>query len=161
MPWATPCRRIHRPPVGKRQVAWNDDAAALEGTLQQLWSGSAPVVAAASAIDVVGHRVVHGGPRFDRAVRIIPEVTSAIAAAAEFAPLHNRAELDGVALVEKLLGATPQIAAGRPVYFTVNVTVSATSGFRGICRQSARTAMTRWGPGLRESNTNCVCPRPR
>ncbi len=46
-------------------------------------------------------------------------------------------------------------------YLTVKVTVSATSGFKGMCLQSATTAMTRWGPGLRESSRNSVCPRPR
>jgi acetate kinase len=35
---------------------------------------------------------------------------AAIAAAAEFAPLHNCAELEGMAIVEKLLGSIPQVA---------------------------------------------------
>ena len=41
-------------------------------------------------------------------------------------------------------------------YFTVNRTVSTTSGFRGTCFQSATTAITRWGPGFSESSTNSV-----
>ncbi len=41
---------------------------------------------------------------------ITAEVKSAIAEASAFAPLHNRAELEGMRIVEKLLGSVPQIA---------------------------------------------------
>src|SRR3989441_11230828 len=57
-------------------------------------------------------------------------------------------------------------AMGHPLgvggaYFTVNRTVSTTSGFKGTCFQSATTAITRWGPGLSESSTKSVWPRPK
>src|SRR2546425_2487984 len=55
----------------------------------------------------------------------------------------------------------PQLAVEARHYLTVNRTVSTTSGFRGMCFQFATRAITRWGPGLRESSTNSVCPRPR
>src|SRR2546421_5786126 len=55
----------------------------------------------------------------------------------------------------------PQGAANAGHYFTVKRTVSTTSGFSGMCFQFATTAITRCGPGLRESSTNSVCPRPR
>src|SRR5216117_3184657 len=61
-------------------------------------------------VDVVGHRIVHGGPHFEEPALITPEVKSAIAAASVFAPLHNQAELEGMELVEKLLGSIPQVA---------------------------------------------------
>ncbi len=61
-------------------------------------------------IDAVGHRIVHGGPHFEEPVLITPEVKSGIANASIFAPLHNRAELEGIELIEKLLGSVPQIA---------------------------------------------------
>ena len=35
---------------------------------------------------------------------------AAIKRMAVFAPLHNRVELEGIAIVEKLLGAVPQVA---------------------------------------------------
>ena len=54
-----------------------------------------------------------------------------------------------------------QPAADARHYFTVNRTVSITGGLSGMCFQSATTAITRCGPGLRESSTNSVCPRPR
>src|SRR5207253_5626398 len=37
-------------------------------------------------------------------------------------------------------------------YFTVNLTVSTTSGFKGRCFESATTAITRWGARFSESS---------
>jgi acetate kinase len=53
---------------------------------------------------------VHGGPKYEEPVLLTPEVKSQIAKAAVFAPLHNRAELEGVEVIEKLLGRVPQVA---------------------------------------------------
>jgi acetate kinase len=61
-------------------------------------------------IDMAGHRVVHGGLHFEEPIRISPEVKSAIAGASVFAPLHNKAELKGIELVERVLGPIPQAA---------------------------------------------------
>ena len=82
---------------------------AVEHLLTTLWSSQTRVLASASEIDVVGHRIVHGGPHFEDPVLITPEVKSAIAAASEFAPLHNGAELEGMTIIEKLL-RVPQVA---------------------------------------------------
>ncbi len=58
--------------------------------LDTLWNGKTRVISAPSEIDVVGHRIVHGGKDFDKATAITPEVKSAIARMSTFAPLHNR-----------------------------------------------------------------------
>ncbi len=92
------------------RVKVSSRAHAVERLLDALWSGGARGVASASEIAVVGHRVVHGGPHHEEPVLITPEVKSAIAAAAEFAPLHNCAELEGMEIIEKLLGPVPQVA---------------------------------------------------
>jgi acetate kinase len=73
-------------------------------------SGRGRVAPPHPVIDAVGHRVVHGGPHFEEPVVITPEVKSGIANASMFAPLHSRAELEGIELIEKLLGSVPQIA---------------------------------------------------
>src|SRR5262249_23695620 len=80
--------------------------ARLRGALE---SGRTPALVSTAEIDVVGHRIVHGGPHHEEPVLITPEVKSAIAAASEFAPLHNCAELEGMGIIEKLLGAVPQV----------------------------------------------------
>ncbi len=92
------------------RVRVSSRAQAMERLLDALWSGEAGALASASEIDVVGHRIVHGGPRHEEPVLITPDVKSAIAAASEFAPLHAGAELEDMEIVEKLLGAVPQVA---------------------------------------------------
>jgi acetate kinase len=85
-----------------------------EETVKQLlgaiWDGETQSLVSASEIDVVGHRVVHGGPRYAEPIVIAPDVKAAISAASEFAPLHAGAELEGMEIIESLLGAIPQIA---------------------------------------------------
>jgi acetate kinase len=85
-------------------------AQAIEHLLNALWSGETQAVSAPSDIHVVGHRVVHGGPKYRNPIMITADVKAAIAGVSAFAPLHNRAELEGIEIVEKLLGSVPQIA---------------------------------------------------
>jgi acetate kinase len=96
--------------VRKDRIKIDSRAHAIEQLLGGLWGGDTRAVAAPSEIDVVGHRVVHGGPKYENPVVITPEVKSAIGQVSAFAPLHNRAELEGMAIIEKLLGPVPQIA---------------------------------------------------
>jgi acetate kinase len=59
----------------------------------------------------VGHRVVHGGERFVRSVAIDDEVLRGIEETIELAPLHNPANLRGIAAVRAVLGpGVPQVA---------------------------------------------------
>ena len=83
---------------------------AISQLLDTLWNGKLRVVSAPSEIDVVGHRIVHGGKDFEKATAITLEVKSAIARMSVFAPLHNRAELEGIEIIEKRLGAVLQVA---------------------------------------------------
>src|SRR4030095_409800 len=85
-------------------------AEALEHLLATLWNGKTRAVGSSAEIEVVGHRVVHGGPKHYAPTRLTSEVKAEIAKVSVFAPLHNRAELEGMAIVEKLLGAVPQVA---------------------------------------------------
>jgi acetate kinase len=62
-------------------------------------------------IHAVGHRVVHGGERFQRSVRIDDQVLAGIEDCIELAPLHNPANLKGIRVASELLGeAVPQVA---------------------------------------------------
>jgi acetate kinase len=83
---------------------------AIEQLLDTLWNGKVRAVSAPSEIDVVGHRIVHGRKEFEEATVITPQVKSAIARMSVFAPLHNRAELEGIEIIEKRLGNVPQVA---------------------------------------------------
>ncbi|MBU1139466.1 MAG: acetate kinase [Proteobacteria bacterium] len=63
-----------------------------------------------SEIDAVGHRVVHGGERFQQPALITDEVSKAIAANVPLAPLHNPANLDGIRVATELFPGVLQVA---------------------------------------------------
>jgi len=94
----------------KDQTSVGSRGEAIERLLQSLWSGETQAISAPADIDVVGHRVVHGGPQHFEPAFVTAKVRSAIEGVSVFAPLHNRAELEGMKIVAKLLGSVPQIA---------------------------------------------------
>jgi acetate kinase len=63
-----------------------------------------------SEISVVGHRVVHGGEKYQSSVIINQEVKETIAQLCQLAPAHNPAALEGIEAVEETLGNIPQVA---------------------------------------------------
>lgn len=75
-----------------------------------LIQGQTQVINQLSDIDIVGHRVVHGGTDYSQATLITPEVKAAIARLFPLAPAHNPAHLEGIEAVEEVLGNIPQLA---------------------------------------------------
>lgn len=61
-------------------------------------------------INAVGHRVVHGGEKFNSSVLINEEVIHKIEECIEIAPLHNPPNLAGIHAIEDLLPEIPQVA---------------------------------------------------
>ncbi len=96
--------------VQKEQLSVTSREQAIRHLLLTLVTGSARAINSPSDIDAVGHRVVHGGPNFADPIVVTPRVYSAIADASEFAPLHIRAELEGMKIVKNIRGDVPQIA---------------------------------------------------
>jgi len=94
----------------RKRVKVSSRAEAVEHLLAASWTGQTQALRSSSEIDAVGHRIVHGGPHFEDSVLVTPEVKTAIASASAFAPLHNAAELEGMSIVEKVLGFVPQLA---------------------------------------------------
>ena len=78
--------------------------------LDLLHQGPTKVIADLSEVDVVGHRVVHGGPEYQSSVAITPDVKQTIYQLIALAPNHNRANLEGIELMEQLLPSIPQVA---------------------------------------------------
>ena len=79
--------------------------------LETLWKGEAKAIDAPSQIDVVGHRIVHGGPKYRESVLVTPEVRVGIAEQAEFAPAHNKLQLAAIETVDRVIGSkVPQVA---------------------------------------------------
>ncbi len=60
-------------------------------------------------IDAVGHRMVHGGEKFNKSVLLTEEVLKEFEACNDLAPLHNPANLKGVRAVQELMPGLPQV----------------------------------------------------
>jgi len=61
-------------------------------------------------IDAVGHRVVHGGEKFNSSVLITDEVIQKITDCIDLAPLHNPPNLKGILAIKELMPNIPQVA---------------------------------------------------
>jgi acetate kinase len=61
-------------------------------------------------INAVGHRVVHGGEKFNSSVLITEEVIHKIEECIDIAPLHNPPNLAGIRAIAELLPSVPQVA---------------------------------------------------
>lgn len=62
-----------------------------------------------SEIDAVGHRMVHGGEKFNKSVILNDEVLKVFEECSDLAPLHNPANLKGVKAVSELMPNLPQV----------------------------------------------------
>jgi acetate kinase len=72
--------------------------------------GRSTAVDGFEAADAVGHRVVHGGARFQDPVRIDEEVVDAIRDLSALAPLHNRPALAAIEEARRALPTVPHVA---------------------------------------------------
>jgi len=79
----------------------------IETLIRASWEGKCAALESPSQIDLVGHRVVHGGLEFSRATFIDPKVELVIEKLGELAPLHNPHSLAGISACRKTLGSKP------------------------------------------------------
>lgn len=90
---------------------FQDRLPVIQTLLSTLWDGDTAVISAASEIDAVGHRVVHGGRTYQESILITAEVKAEIDRLSVLAPVHNPVNLEGITAAEAILGAhVPQIA---------------------------------------------------
>lgn len=68
------------------------------------------VISSTNEIEVIGHRVVHGGSSFAESTVITHEVKSKIEELIPLAPLHNPANLAGISLAEAVFPHAMQVA---------------------------------------------------
>ena len=89
-----------------------DHRAAVEFLLEwMIGEGSGVAIVSVAEIGAAGHRVVHGGEHFVRSVRIDEATLRGIEDVIDLAPLHNPANLKGIAAVRATLGpGIPQVA---------------------------------------------------
>ncbi|MEA4916437.1 acetate kinase [Proteiniphilum sp.] len=83
--------------------------AGIEYILGVLLSEKYGCIKSLDEIEAVGHRVVHGGERFNESVLITDEVIEILNQCIELAPLHNPPNLKGIYAIQELMPDTPQV----------------------------------------------------
>ena len=128
----------------------------------------AKAIQAMPPMDAVGHRVVHGGPRYKTAVRLDDAVVEYLDSLTDLAPLHQPAALAGIELAGRLLPQLPAVAAFDTAFHANMPAAAATYaipaewrerwgikryGFHGLshayCARRAAELLGRAGRGLR------------
>ena len=82
---------------------------AIQRVLNKLTDEKVGVIKSMDEIDAVGHRVVHGGEKFACSVKITDEVVSTMESLIDLAPLHNPANLQGIAACKAVMPNTPMV----------------------------------------------------
>ena len=105
--------RLKHQPEGKDAVIFDDyqenHAVSVKMVLDALTHPEYGVVKSMKEINAVGHRVVHGGEYFASSVIITDEVKAALEKCCDLAPLHNPANLIGIAACEEIMPGVPQV----------------------------------------------------
>ncbi len=97
----------------KLTVLEPDGSVAAAHTVEH-WDGDlGPIevfLAGCGPIHAVGHRIVHGGPRYAGPVRVDDELVGYLSSISHLAPLHQPRALGGVRAVGQLLAGVPTVA---------------------------------------------------
>ena len=88
----------------------NNHEEAISFVLSQFTDSEHGVIGSLDDISAVGHRVVHGGEKFNKSVVITSEVIDAIRDCIELAPLHNPAALTGIEACQKVMPGKKNVA---------------------------------------------------
>lgn len=105
-------RIVYQPAGGAKEVTESpmpNHTQAIQLVLDALINGKTGVVKILDEISAVGHRLVHGGERFACSTIITDEVLEAIKECNDLAPLHNPANLIGIAACKELMPNTPMV----------------------------------------------------
>lgn len=86
-----------------------DHRKAITDILNLLVSPEYGCIKSLKEIDAVGHRVVHGGEKFNKSVRIDDQVIEKIKECYDVAPLHNPANMIGIEAITELIPDVPQV----------------------------------------------------
>ena len=111
------------------------------------WDGSGHVAEFAATlpgtVDVIGHRVVHGGPEFTGPVVIDRAVRDRIAALTDLAPLHQPRALAGIDAAAEALPGVPAVACFDTAFHAGLPDAAATYALPGDWRR--RWSLRRYG----------------
>lgn len=87
-----------------------DHKEAVSVVINALTDKETGVVGSLDEVDAVGHRVVHGGEHFKKAVIVNDDVIKAIEDVSDLAPLHNPGAVTGIRACMDLMPSLPHVA---------------------------------------------------
>jgi acetate kinase len=93
----------------KESVKVANHTEAVELIINELLDKKKGIISDVSEIDVVGHRVAHGGDKFSKSVLVTGKVKEELKDCFSIAPLHNPAHYAGIVAVEKMLPGIPSV----------------------------------------------------
>ena len=103
----------YQPANGEKTVETGDiadHAEAIRRVLGKLVAPNGGVIKALAEIMAIGHRVVHGGEKFSKSVRVDSNVLATIRENIPLAPLHNPANIIGIEAMMNALPGVPNVA---------------------------------------------------
>ena len=83
---------------------------AIKLVLKALVDKEGGLISSMDEIGAVGHRVVHGGERYDNSVIIDDDVLSYLEECSKLAPLHNPANIIGIRACQEIMKSVPMVA---------------------------------------------------
>lgn len=99
-------------PDGSKQIkelGLIDHKQGVEAILDILTDPHEGCIKSFNEIDAVGHRIVHGGEKFNQSVLITDEVIQQVKDCYDLAPLHNPANITGIEAITSLMPGVPQV----------------------------------------------------
>lgn len=105
-------RIVYQPSGGEKETSaapMPDHTQAIKLVIEALTNQKTGVVKSLDEIGAVGHRLVHGGEKFSSSTIITDEVIQAVEECNELAPLHNPANLIGIAACKELMPDIPMV----------------------------------------------------
>ncbi len=105
-------RLVYQPAGGDKEIteaSMPSHKQAIQMVLDALMNEKTGVIKSLDEVGAVGHRVVHGGEKFASSVVLTDDVLKAIEECNDLAPLHNPANLIGIAACKELMPSTPMV----------------------------------------------------
>lgn len=139
-------------PIWKKSIEFSSSSMDRKPAIQEVLSE------VSADIDLVGHRVVHGGNFFVKPTKVTSEVKKTIQQLSLIAPLHNPINLEGIEIAEEFFPKAQQIAVFDTAFHATMPEVAWTYpgpwewreegirryGFHGISHQYCSEAIQEW-----------------
>ena len=93
----------------KTEVVMKNHTDAVNFVIEKLTDAEVGVIKSLDEIDAVGHRMVHGGEEFAGSCLITEEVIKVVESCNDLAPLHNPANLIGIAACKEVMPEVPMV----------------------------------------------------